>query len=126
MSFINNNGIKLEANLTNACPHIAGQNQPNATVTNIAESIGVLIKFDNTNRFLKLYLVNVNNAQSIDSAHKNAAIEAVESLYGQKPDEKSIQTQKTRKDFQGDITLVVFPLLRLSECLGLNRERPAP
>ena len=29
--------------------------------------------------------------------------------------EQSIQFQKTRKDFDGDITLVVFPLLRASK-----------
>ena len=42
-------------------------------------------------------------------------IEAVHKLYGQKPDTKSIQIQKTRKDFEGDFTLVVFPLLRVSK-----------
>lgn len=34
-------------------------------------------------------------------------------LYG--VSEQSVQFQKTRKDFQGDITLVVFPLLRASK-----------
>ena len=29
--------------------------------------------------------------------------------------EQSIQFQKTRKDFEGDITLVVFPLLKASK-----------
>ena len=29
--------------------------------------------------------------------------------------EQSIQFQKTRKDFKGDVTLVVFPLLRASK-----------
>ena len=29
--------------------------------------------------------------------------------------EQSIQFQKTRKDFKGDVTLVVFPLLRVSK-----------
>jgi arginyl-tRNA synthetase len=42
-------------------------------------------------------------------------IEAVHKLYGQNPDNKSIQIQKTRKDFEGDFTLVVFPLLRISK-----------
>jgi arginyl-tRNA synthetase len=41
--------------------------------------------------------------------------EAVHKLYGQTPDIKSVQIQKTRKDFVGDFTLVVFPLLRLSK-----------
>jgi len=29
--------------------------------------------------------------------------------------EQSIQFQKTRKDFKGDVTLVVFPLMRSSK-----------
>jgi len=41
--------------------------------------------------------------------------EAVHELYSQTPDIKSVQIQKTRKDFDGDFTLVVFPLLRLSK-----------
>jgi len=40
---------------------------------------------------------------------------AVLSLFGQEADDKKIQLQETRKDFEGDITLVVFPLLRFSK-----------
>ncbi|MCD4834629.1 MAG: arginine--tRNA ligase [Bacteroidales bacterium] len=46
---------------------------------------------------------------------KKAVLNAVGKLYEQTPDEKSIQIQKTRKDFDGDFTLVVFPLLRVSK-----------
>jgi len=42
---------------------------------------------------------------------KNAVI----SLYEQEIVDTQIQLQETRKDFEGDITLVVFPLLRLSK-----------
>ena len=45
----------------------------------------------------------------------NSIINAVQELYGQVVDEKSVQVQKTRKDFEGDFTLVVFPLLRVSK-----------
>ena len=38
---------------------------------------------------------------------------ALTKLYSAK--EQSIQFQKTRKDFDGDITLVVFPLLSASK-----------
>ena len=38
---------------------------------------------------------------------------ALTKLYSTK--EQSIQFQKTRKDFDGDITLVVFPLLSASK-----------
>ncbi len=46
---------------------------------------------------------------------KKAVLNAVGKLYEQTPDEKLIQIQKTRKDFDGDFTLVVFPLLRISK-----------
>ena len=37
--------------------------------------------------------------------------EAIQNLYGISTDK--IEFQSTRKDFEGDITLVVFPLLKL-------------
>ncbi len=40
---------------------------------------------------------------------------AVENLYGTKPEAKLIQLQKTRKEIDGDATVVVFPLLRVSK-----------
>ncbi|MCH5233366.1 MAG: arginine--tRNA ligase [Muribaculaceae bacterium] len=40
---------------------------------------------------------------------------AIETLYGEKPASGSIQLQPTRKDFEGNITLVVFPFLKLSK-----------
>ena len=39
---------------------------------------------------------------------------AVESLYGAKASEGSIQPSPTRKEFEGDVTVVTFPLLRIS------------
>jgi len=41
--------------------------------------------------------------------------EAINDLYGQKIDPTQIQFQPTRKDFKGDLTFVVFPLLRISK-----------
>ena len=43
-----------------------------------------------------------------------AARDAVKALYGVEPDEKLIQLQPTRKEFEGDVTLVAFPLLKTS------------
>ncbi len=42
------------------------------------------------------------------------AAKAVEALYGAQADPSTLQVQVTRKDFEGDYTLVVFPLLRIS------------
>jgi len=41
--------------------------------------------------------------------------EAVQELFGQTPDPNMLQTQLTRKDFEGDITAVMFPLLKISK-----------
>jgi len=41
--------------------------------------------------------------------------ESVKVLYGMDVDESFIQLQETRKDFKGDFTFVVFPLLRYSK-----------
>ena len=43
----------------------------------------------------------------------NKAKEAIKALYGVEAEDKMVQTQATRKEFEGDITLVAFPLLRL-------------
>ena len=42
-------------------------------------------------------------------------IQASKELYGQDIPEKIIQVQKTRPEFEGDLTIVVFPLLRISK-----------
>ncbi len=52
---------------------------------------------------------------NIEKTLKNKVIDAVQNIYGQAPEEKSIQIQRTRKDFDGDFTLVVFPLLRITK-----------
>ena len=42
------------------------------------------------------------------------AVEAVSALYGQQVDSALLQVSPTRKEFEGDYTLVVFPLLKIS------------
>ena len=44
----------------------------------------------------------------------NAAQAAVKELYGQDVPEKMVQLQKTKKEFEGNLTLVVFPFLKIS------------
>ena len=43
-----------------------------------------------------------------------ATIEAVEALYGQTITPEQVTLQKTKKEFEGHLTLVVFPFLRIS------------
>lgn len=50
---------------------------------------------------------------NIESIISEAIVESVETLYG-KIDGEALQIQKTRREFEGDYTLVVFPLLRRS------------
>lgn len=40
---------------------------------------------------------------------------AIEALYGQTVDQSTIQISKTKKEFEGHLTLVVFPFLRVSK-----------
>lgn len=43
-----------------------------------------------------------------------AVLSALQSLYGITPDATAIQLQKTKKEFEGHYTLVVFPFLKIS------------
>ncbi len=52
--------------------------------------------------------------QAIEQILTAKTIAAVRELYGKDCSGEQIQLQKTRKEFEGDITLVVFPLLKLS------------
>lgn len=52
---------------------------------------------------------------SIETIIQNATVEAVKTLYGAGVNENQVQVQNTRKDFEGDITIVVFPFLRMSK-----------
>ena len=45
----------------------------------------------------------------------SAAKAAVKALYGQDVPEKMVQVQKTKKEFEGSLTLVVFPFLKMSK-----------
>lgn len=42
-------------------------------------------------------------------------ISAIKTLYGQDVPEKMVQLQKTKKEFEGHLTLVVFPFLKMSK-----------
>ena len=51
---------------------------------------------------------------NIENVLASAAAGAVKALYGADVKDGMIQLQRTRRDYEGSITLVVFPLLRLS------------
>ena len=51
----------------------------------------------------------------IETTLVQSVVEAIKSLYGTDFSAEKIQLQKTRKEFEGDFTLVVFPFLALSK-----------
>ena len=51
---------------------------------------------------------------SIESRITEAVIKGIEALYGQQVPEKMVQLQETRAEFEGNLTLVVFPFLKIS------------
>ncbi len=51
---------------------------------------------------------------NIEKVITQATIKAVKELYGQDMPEKMVQLQKTKDTFEGNLTLVVFPFLKIS------------
>lgn len=52
---------------------------------------------------------------SLEPIIRNTIVEAIEKCYQQQIDQSLVQLQNTRKEFEGDITLVVFPFVRMSK-----------
>ena len=51
----------------------------------------------------------------IEQIIKEKVALAIQQLYGQEFDAENVQIQNTRKDVEGDLTVVVFPFLRISK-----------
>ena len=52
---------------------------------------------------------------NIETLISKAAGEAVKALYGMDANEKMLQLQKTRSEFEGNLTLVVFPFVKAAK-----------
>ena len=52
---------------------------------------------------------------NIEALISKAAGEAVKALYGMEASEKMLQLQKTRNEFEGNLTLVVFPFVKAAK-----------
>ena len=52
---------------------------------------------------------------NIEALISKAAGEAVKALYGMEANEKMLQLQKTRSEFEGNLTLVVFPFVKAAK-----------
>ncbi len=57
---------------------------------------------------------NISNKMNIELELTKAVVMAIEALYGQKVNEQMVQLQKTKSGFEGNLTLVVFPFLKIS------------
>ena len=62
-----------------------------------------------------LSLPKILQIMGIEIQIKQAVVEAVKNLYEVEPNEKMVQVQDTRKEFDGDFTVVVFPFLKMSK-----------
>jgi arginyl-tRNA synthetase len=72
--------------------------------------------FFNVTNILKCYLCNLKFVkEKMEIVLKEKIKEAVKNIYNSEVADDLIQIQETRKDFKGDFTLVVFPLLRFSK-----------
>ena len=52
---------------------------------------------------------------NIENKISSTILEAVKALYGQDVPEKMVQLQKTKKEFEGSLTLVVFPFVKMAK-----------
>jgi len=63
-----------------------------------------------------LYLcTQKSDNMNIEALISKAAGEAVKALYGMEASEKMLQLQKTRNEFEGNLTLVVFPFVKVAK-----------
>ncbi len=62
-----------------------------------------------------LYFCKKKNKMSLEEKLMHSVMQTIEDLYGQKVEEKMVQLQTTKKEFEGDLTLVVFPFLKISK-----------
>jgi arginyl-tRNA synthetase len=53
--------------------------------------------------------------QRIEHLIKSLVVEAIEGAWNSRIREEMVQIQKTRREFEGDFTVVVFPLLKISK-----------
>ena len=60
-------------------------------------------------------LLYIHAIMNIETLISQAAGQAVKALYGMEASEKMLQLQKTRSEFEGNLTLVVFPFVKAAK-----------
>jgi arginyl-tRNA synthetase len=69
----------------------------------------------NVENQISLSLKFQTKKMSIDLIIRDKIVEAIDKCYQQQIDTNLVQLQNTRKEFEGDITVVVFPFVRMSK-----------
>ena len=64
---------------------------------------------------IRTFAPKFRNNMNIEALISQAAGEAVKVLYGMDASEKMLQLQKTRSEFEGNLTLVVFPFVKAAK-----------
>jgi len=64
--------------------------------------------------FLFRYFCDLDLILMIEKLLAEKSSEAISHLFGQQPEPSTITVQKTRPEFEGDLTIVIFPLTRFS------------
>jgi arginyl-tRNA synthetase len=62
-----------------------------------------------------IFAFQFKEMHKIDQLIRHLVVDAIRENWGDPPVEDQVQIQKTRREFQGDFTVVVFPLLRYSK-----------
>lgn len=63
----------------------------------------------------RLLVTSARNKTNMENIIIQKVIEAVQSLYNENIESKLVQPQKTKKEFTGDLTVVVFPFIKASK-----------
>lgn len=63
----------------------------------------------------RLLVTSARNKINMENIIIQKVIEAVQSLYNENIESKLVQPQKTKKEFTGDLTVVVFPFIKASK-----------
>ena len=66
-------------------------------------------------QIFRTFAPKIQNVMNIEALISKAAGEAVKALYGMDATEKMLQLQKTRSEFEGNLTLVVFPFVKAAK-----------
>ena len=74
-------------------------------------------------RIISIYNFEQNNElkMNLETTIGTVVAQAVETLYGLKIEANQIQLQKTKREFEGDLTVVIFPFVKAARKSQIGR-----